>query len=104
MNIRTSPANVMSIEELVVAVAFLSGLEERIHELGYEAPEHVKQDLRSCERELAEKVRGDKEKRLAQLKIRQESLLTQTERRKNVEAEIAQLQAELGLGRKAAKK
>lgn len=104
MNIKTGPANVLTLEELIVAKAFLGGLSERISEDGHQVPDSMQTELRACERELDEKLRGDKERRLAILKQRREGLLTLSERRDTVDTEIKALEQELGLNKPAARK
>ncbi len=104
MNIKTAPANLMTIEELVIATAYLGLLSERIHDNGHDVPDSIKSELRACERELDEKLRGDDERRLALLKQRREGLLTIPERRKSVEAEIDALESKLGHNKQAARK
>lgn len=96
MNIKTGPANVLTIDELIISTAFLGLLSERVHDNGHDIPDSIKSELRACERELDEKLRGDDERRLALLKQRRDGLLTIPERRKSVESEISELEAKLG--------
>ncbi len=96
MNIRTAPVGALSIDELVIANAYLCVLADRIHENGHDVPSVVKDEARAVQRELTERLRDDKERRLQVLKSRKEALLTVPERRKAVEAEIDALESELG--------
>jgi hypothetical protein len=96
INIRSGPVSALSTEELVTSVAFFGLMADRIHENGHEVPSDIQSQLRACEAELTQRLRADKEKQLAVAKARLESLLTQTEKRKKTEAEIAALEQELG--------
>lgn len=97
MNIRTAPVGALSIDELVIAHAQLGVLLDRIHENGHDIPSLVKDEKRAIERELAERLRDDKERQLKVLESRREALLTVPEKRKKVEDEIKRLQSELGI-------
>lgn len=95
MNIRTAPVGILSIDELVIANAYLGVLADRIHENGHDVPSVVKDEAKAVQRELTERLRDDKERRLQVLRSRKEALLTLPERRKAVEEEIAALETEL---------
>lgn len=97
MNIRTAaPANTLDLDELVVVVATLGLLTDRIKENGHEVPETVKAEQKAVERELNDRLHDDKARRLKILESRLEGLLTNAEKRKNIEAEAAKLRKELG--------
>jgi hypothetical protein len=95
MLIKTAPANGMSIEELVAAVAILGIVRDRIKENGHEEPRFISDDFRACNRELQERLRADKERQLKVLESRLESLATVPEKRKKIGVQITKLKNEL---------
>lgn len=96
--IKTVPPSGLSNDELIVASAFLGLLVDRIREQGNDVPADVAADQRAVDTELADRQRGDKERRLQLAYNRRDQLLTVPERRERNEAEIAELEAELGVG------
>lgn len=96
MLIKTSPAAGLTTEDLIIATAFLGLVADRIHDNGHEKPESIKAEFKACERELAERLRADKERKLKILESRMESLKSVPEKRKGIAREIAQLRRELG--------
>lgn len=96
MNIRTSPPNALSVDELIIAQAFLDVVADRIHENGHEASGTFKTEHAAVARELTERLRGDKEKQLAMLRLRQESMRSIDEKRAAVASEIERLEVDLG--------
>jgi hypothetical protein len=98
MNIRTSPANVLTTDELIIATTFLGLMADHIVDLHGEEllPESVKADKAACEVELSHRLRADKERRLRLAEQRLESLKTPDEKRRSTQAEIDALRADLG--------
>lgn len=97
MYIKTSPANTMNLEELVVATAVLGLVTERIHDNGNDVPSNIKNELAECEVALATKTRADKRKRLQLLKLQEQSYLGRAEKLALAKAEREALEVELGI-------
>jgi hypothetical protein len=97
MNIRTSPVDALSLEELVLANAFLGLLNDRILDNDQEVPASVQAELKEVNAVLTAKLRADKERKLQLAERRLEQLLPEREKRQIVEDEIAKLRAELGM-------
>lgn len=102
ITIRTGPVNSLSIDELTVAVAHFELLADRIVENGHTVPSEITQNLEGLRTELNIRLAADKRRRLQVALARRDSLLTRKDKLAGVDAEIASLQAELGLGAKAA--
>lgn len=96
MNVRTAPVAALSIDDLVIANAYLGVLADRIHDNGHDVPSIVKDEAKAIQRELTERLRDDKERQLQVLQSRREALLTVPEKRKKIEDDIKRLQSELG--------
>jgi len=96
MNIRTAPANTLDLGELTIAVAHLGILTDRIRDNGHDVPEDLKLEFQAAERELAERLRGDKERRLKVLETRLEGLQSVPQKRKKIEGDIAKLRKDIG--------
>lgn len=95
MNIKTGPVKVLSIDELIIAQAFLQTVGERIKENGQEIPASFAEDLKTVSVELFDRTKADKEKQLKVLKARRLGLSTLEEKRANADAEIARIEKEL---------
>ena len=95
MNIRTAPVNAMTLDELIVAQAFLDLLTDRIHDNGFDVSDGIRAEQDTIKRELDDRLRGDKQRRLKTLQMQREGLMSQAEKRKKVEDEIAALEADL---------
>lgn len=87
----------LDLPDLIVRVAELGLVRDRIVQDRHEVPEELAQALRDADRELAIRLRDDKERRLKILKTRREGLLTADEKRTKLDAEIAALAQELGV-------
>src|SRR5262245_35649171 len=86
----------MSIDELITNQAWLQVIIERIGENGHEVPTKISEVLREVNRTLDEKLRGDRERRLANLKSRRLAMSSIEEKRNRADEEIARLEKELG--------
>ncbi len=86
----------MSLDGLIVSTTQLEILSERIEANGYPVPDSIKAQLTEEKRELDHRIRGDKLRKLQQLKLQRSQLLSRSDKLKDAEAEIAALESELG--------
>jgi hypothetical protein len=84
-----------TIEQLVMAEAMLQILGERIEANGHEVPASLAHDLSSVTSVLNQRLRADRMRELAALKLRRDQLLPQNVKLRNVNEEIARLEKEV---------
>lgn len=82
-------------DDLVMAVIEVELIKEGYTKLGLDAPEWLAQKLEEGKAELASRTRVQKQRKLAELKIRREGLATPDEKRSKIDAEIERLSKEL---------
>lgn len=83
----------MDVDELVFLSALARTLKQEYEAVGAETPEWVDTRARELRREIRARHADLIEKRLREAKMRLEALKPASERRKDVEAEIARLEA-----------
>lgn len=83
------------IDELVMLSAFGNMLTAEFTEHGIEQPKWLEPKLKTLRREIETRNQDALEKRIAELKARRETLVSPTERRKQLDAEIAELTAKV---------
>lgn len=88
-------AQTTPIDELVLLSALGNMLTAECAEQGIEQPKWLGPKLKTLRREIATRNQDALEKRIAELKARRETLLSATERRKQLDAEIAELTAKV---------
>jgi hypothetical protein len=86
---------VTSVEELILARNQLSVIDQGYQDLKCETPDWVIDKLTETNREIDNRVRSELMRRLKAAEARQSALRTQTEKRKDAEAEIADLKKRL---------
>ena len=93
--IEHGPSVATTIEQLITAEACLQLLANQIKANGYEVPQDIQNRLDECSIELKTKLRADRQRQLKALELRLEQLLTNNEKRKNLEKEIESLKGKL---------
>lgn len=93
--IEHGPSEASTIESLITAEAALTVLVNQIKSNGYEVPQDLQNRLDECSAELKVKMRADNQRQLKALELRLEQLLTNNEKRRNIEKEIASLKNKL---------
>jgi predicted nucleic acid-binding protein len=91
----TVAPDTLDLPDLTVQVAFLDLIAERIKTKGMDVPLDLADMLKTSERELAFRLREDKEKKLKVLQTRREGLRTLDEKRLVLDKEIEILQQTL---------
>jgi hypothetical protein len=89
-------AQSIPMDQLVMLSAFGKMLTTEFSEHGIEQPQWLGPRLKTLRREIATRNQDALEKRITELKARRETLLSTTERRKQLDAEIAELSAKVG--------
>jgi hypothetical protein len=82
-------------DDLAMAVIELENLRTGYSNLNLNVPDWLAQKLDEGKIELGARVRVQKQRKIAQLKIRRESLMTNDEKRASVEQEIEKLEKDL---------
>lgn len=93
--IEHGPSQATTVEQLVTAEAALQVLVNQIRANGYEVPQDLQARLDECSLELKTKMRADRQRQLKALELRLEQLLTNNEKRRNLEKEISSLKDKL---------
>jgi hypothetical protein len=93
--IEHGPSVASTVEQLITAEAALMVLVNQIKANGYEVPQDLQTRLDECTAELNVKMRNDRQRQLKALELRLEQLLTNNEKRRNIEREIAALKNKL---------
>ena len=83
---------VSTITELILAKAQLETIDLGYQDMRLDAPGWVASKLEETKREIEMRVKVDQLRRLKKLKSQRQALRTPTEQRKDVEAEIAELE------------
>lgn len=96
MNIKTAPANILSIDELIRAQAFLSIMLREIMANGFEDGA-MEENLRRVNIELDTKLEAARLKELQMLKAQEIAITPRHERRQGLQSRIAELEAKLGI-------
>lgn len=84
-----------SLDELVLASVDLKNVIGGYQELGLDVPDRLTGVAKDIKREVVERVRTDKERKLKTMKLRREALKTPDEKRAGLDAEIVALEKEL---------
>ena len=87
---------VNSVDELFVARGQLKLVNDGYLELKLSTPQYITDKLVELDREIKHRVRADLQSRLTKAKARRSSRRTLDEKRKDDEAEIAELEKQLG--------
>lgn len=82
-----------SIEQLIMAEAYMQVVADRIKANGHEVPDTLTNALDKCSVDLRVKLDGDRRRKLAALRLKREQLLSADEKRGKVEREISELEA-----------
>lgn len=80
-----------SIDQLAAAYGYFGTVVDRIKAGGFEVPKDLQTAYDSCERDLKEKVRGDRLRQVRALELQLETLLTADEKRNKITAELEKL-------------
>lgn len=94
-SLKNFDAQVISLEEAVVLHAFGRSLQSEFDHLKIEQPEWLQERMKVLHREIGARNQDALEKRIKELTARRETLLSPSERRKALDAELAGLQAAL---------
>lgn len=86
-------ADRLDLDELVGLSAFGRNFQAEFTQLNVEEPEWLGPALRELRREITTRNQDSVDKRLRQLRARQQALKPAAERRTEIEAEIARLEA-----------
>ena len=81
--------------DLVITVIQLQNIAAGYTRLELDQPQWFAEKLRDAEAELKHRTRAQKERKLEELKMRQEHLKTRHEQREDVDEELKKLEAEL---------
>lgn len=81
------------IDELVAGVAFGKALRHQFEELNLEVPEYVDTQLRALQREITSRNSDKAAARKRELLARIDALKTPTQKKAELEAELAKLEA-----------
>ena len=81
--------------DLVIAVIQLRTIARGYADLELDQPTWFAEKLRDAEAELKHRTRASKERKVAELKMRQEHLKTRHEQREDVDEELKKLEEEL---------
>jgi len=84
-------------DDLVMTVIQLRNIASGYEELELDQPQWFFEKLRDAEAELKHRTRAQKERKLAELKMRQEHLKTRHEQREDVDDELRKLEEELAV-------
>lgn len=93
--IEHGPSVASTVEQLIVAESCLQVIANQIKANGYDVPQDIQNRLDECSIELKTKLRADRQRQLKALELRLEQLLTNNEKRKNLEKEIEALKGKL---------
>lgn len=88
----------MDIDEAVALSAFARGMKAEYDTLALETPEWLDTRIREVRREIKSRTQDLLERRLREAKARREALKPATERRQEVDDEIARLEKLVGVG------
>ena len=94
--IQESTADSLSVEELILAQAQLKTIDAAYQEMKLDTPEWVIDKLSEVGLEITVRVRSELQRRLKTAKSRRSALRTADERRKELDAEIAELESKVG--------
>lgn len=86
---------VNSVEELILAQNQLRVIDQGYQDLKLDTPEWILDKMSETGREIDNRVRGELMRRLKAAEARRSALRTQTEKRKDADAEIADLKKRL---------
>ena len=84
-----------SLDELVLAHLEVSQTIAAYQGLGLDVPERLAGLVKDIKREVDERVRADKERKLKAMRARREALKTPDEKRSGLDAQIAELEKQL---------
>lgn len=85
----------MELDELIALKSYGEMLRQQYDELKVEEPDYIDIQLKALKRAITSKVHASKSARLRELKSRQESLKTSSERKRENSKEIAELEEQL---------
>lgn len=84
-----------TIEQLILAEAYMQVVADRVVANGHEVPAVLANELSKCSTELDHRLRSDRLRQLAALRLRREKLLPTDQKLRNIEAEMAELEKRL---------
>ena len=82
-------------DDLIMTVISLQDIAAGYNRLELDQPQWFAEKLRDAEAELKHRTRAQKERKVAELRMRQEHLKTRHEQREDVDDELKKLEAEL---------
>ncbi len=91
----TTMDSISTVEELFLIQAQLKTIDSGYQEMKLETPEWVTDKLSETAHEIMTRVKGELLRRLKAAKARRSALQTPDEKRKNLDAEIEALEAQL---------
>jgi len=94
--IKESNAESLNVEELILAKSQLKTIDDAFQEMKLDTPEWVVDKLSEVGLEINVRVRSELQRRLKTAKARRSALRTADERRKELDAEIAELESKVG--------
>jgi hypothetical protein len=83
-----------ALDDLIIAAGYFHSVEAQLMVMGLPIPKSFQEALKAVDRDLNLKMETEKEKQLRDLQYKREGLLSNEEKLKAVEAEIAKLLAE----------
>lgn len=93
---QTDPEEVGTVEELILAKAQLVTVDQGYQEMHLETPEWIIDKLNEVDSEIKSRVKSELIKRLRTAKARRAALKTADEKRRDLDAEIAELEKQVG--------
>jgi hypothetical protein len=93
---RTDVEEIGTVEELILGQNQLRVIDQGYQDLKLSTPEWVIDKLTQTTKEIDNRVQGELQRRLRAAKARRSALRTADEKRKDADAEIAELEARLG--------
>lgn len=95
MIIQNTDIEPLEIEELILAKAQLKTIDDEYQSMKLDPPEWVLERLHDVSHEISQRVQSQLKARLRNAKARREALRTNVEKRKDLDAEIKELEGQL---------
>lgn len=92
--LRTLKADVLQVDDLVELFVFAKNVKAEFEVRKISVPDYIEDGIRTLDREISVRSADDLERRLAEAKQRRLALTPRSERLKDLDAEIAELQAQ----------
>lgn len=80
-----------STDQLIMSQAYFGVVIDKVKALGHEVPKELQEAFDSCTRDLDQKLRSERQRKLEDLKCKRDELLSADQKRENLEIEIQRL-------------